>query len=297
MMFLGFLELLFRSASDLWLVYHLAFDVPSHSEIGIGVLGDSVPSGFPNDWSQAYPNRMREMFQARGVSSVTVVNLARPGNTSLEVWSSLDRLEELFQKSNSGILLLQVGHNDFPEFWSQFGIEYRGEAPTGFHPPESHIWERYRLVKVIRLGLRTLSEDPFPRTLRPEQREAYLHVVQYVQDWSQHRGVQLHLLTYLVPGDVKDIENAGSFVKNTTIVRRFQTDMNRLIRQVAAQVGCGLIDLEALIPVPPHWDSAWFHDSIHPTARLNERIARVVTDELISSGSLGTRAVKQNKQP
>lgn len=293
-LFLCSLEMLLRGGSSLWLAYHLQFDIPAHSEIGIGVLGDSVPHGFRNDPSQAYPNRMGEMFAAHGVDSVTVANLARPGNTSLEVLGNLDRLEELYRKSTTGILLLQVGHNDFPEFWGQFGPDFQGETPAGFHPPETHFWERYRLVKVARLGLRSWLEDPYPRTLRPEQREAYQHTVRYIQDWSRGKGVKLYLITYLIPGEVQSSQDEGGFAKNTTIVRRFQSDMNRLIREVSKEVDCGLIDLEALIPVPTHWDRTWFADSIHPTALLHERIARVVTDELISSGSLGSNALTRN---
>ncbi len=243
----------------------------------------------------SYPAFLREILQQRLGGPVQVMNAGVSG------WCSAELLDAWFlelQDYRPDLVVIHEGVNDArPQMWPGFRRDYSHyRRPWRF--PATGAFERaltgksdlflWLLSRRTRPTVGTATEfdpggrssfDPESRILPPETLLSFRRNLLSIGRSVRDLGGQVALLTMI--SDPRDEEED---VNRTVAYRVAIRENNRAMREIAAQEGWLLCDLESLEQDRREEWKSWFLDFVHVDPRGNARKAELLAELLLASG-------------
>lgn len=257
----------------------------SHSnDIRFVALGDSIVHGHIVPVSAAWPARLEQRLRERHPDAPwTVIPSGICGETAVQ---GLARLERDALRYQPHALFIAFGLNDC--YLARSAVDVWREAETF---PELY-WGPLgtsRLYRALRRRLLSAA-DPWDthddNALQPQvSREAFAAALQRMVRTARRSGVpRIYLLTMTPVGEL-----AHSYWPPEVQMLQMATyhQYNKLIRETAAALGVGLIDVESGF-AGSDLEGLLDDDGIHLTAAGQERLAAIVFAALEGDGTLAS---------
>ncbi len=241
-------------------------------------LGDSVAGGLGVGADAAFPQRVVDHLNGEGIGDFQMMNRARPGwDVERLVDDALPVIEALPDGAKP-LVFVMIGHNDInmwngwkPHSWTEVHGTSDDEAPVLRRKSGLYVTRVFRWF-MAGLEAPAVVADPYFEA-------RFSGWMARLQAASATKGGEVYLLTYPIVGRAPaDMDAKKAAVLEVT--RELQLLCNVAIRNVAAERGLPVIDIEAEVQSPPVWDPAWFRDHSHPTASHHALIATAIVGAL-----------------
>lgn len=252
----------------------------------IYVVGDSVSYGTGVVASASWPMQLYQQLADRGATGITVINGAREGGGVGMLTDAANEIATLPAIQNL-IVITMLGHNSFI-YWTGLHTQLRQQNLTDPNAGSSSndFTQRLRLLRIFRwIGTALRHEAPRVDTLNEKEVNGFHRLGTQFQEFVTQRGGQLYFATYVIPGEPGD-DLTTDEIEAIRATRDGQAAINQIIRDVAAESGAGLLDLEALPLFSTRYDRRDFIDHIHFSASGNAVVARAIRQQLVERGDL-----------
>lgn len=252
-------------------------------------VGDSHTYGLHVLPSDAYPARLQGELDPT-TTEVGVLNFGVPGRNSGALARELPRY---LREAHPDLVLVKVGFNDS---WNHDAVGDSDDGPTGSGDDSG--LGGLRVLRLFRL-LRLEHEGRTPTPPDLIERDGEMFVVEDGRTAPAAIGgealgtVKGAALAKRVGASLRrivaQVRNAGAtpvFLTYATENQPVFLTLNENARRVAAELDVPLVALDAALrePIAEQGYRALFFPDDHPTARGNERVARVVADRLVELG-------------
>jgi len=253
-------------------------------DIRLVALGDSIVHGHTVLAAAAWPAGLeKHLRQQHPDLPWRVISSGICGETALQ---GLARLQRDALRYLPRVLFIAFGLNDCYLARSAVDVWQEAETfPTQHYGPLGH-WRLYRALRRHLLG----AEDPWDthagNTLQPQVRpEAFAAALERMVRTARRAGVPYIYLLTMTPVD----EKAHAYWPPEVQALQMATyrQYNDLIRETAAALGVGLIDVEAGF-AGNDLKVLLDDDGIHLTAAGQERLAAIVFAALERDGTLAS---------
>jgi lysophospholipase L1-like esterase len=243
-------------------------------------IGDSVTYGHGVSSEESYPARLEQLLKAGGGESIRVMNRGVTGWNQAGSPNFLRKetrlIGQVHKKGGRPVVLYLGGHNDvMGAGWEQWTAGGSGNKERSYRLP--------RFLRILNWGLKTASSGSAEKGDEDTAAMLRKNIVSFA-DAAEQSGGQLYLLTYMIPGKPEGLEPETA--KRVATCREKQRAGNQMLRQLAAEKGLPMIDLENTVPAPSVFDSQWFIDHIHPTPKGHREIAEAALKHLAAYGEL-----------
>jgi lysophospholipase L1-like esterase len=264
-------------------------------------IGDGVTYGSGLARGQAWPDQLAQQFAARGMDDTKVHSFGREGQAGFRLDPRANAELQQLPAAAQPLVLAMLGHNDFvwwadeaPDSQPYGGVDNRGYSAADYGSGLDGELQPLargapRLPRVLRWVAAAMRGQPPMVQVEDRPRERFVSTMTRTRDRARDRGGELWLLTYLPPG----VPGPGLSEPEAQVVaatHQGQPQLNAVIREIAAEIGVPVLDLERLVPVPAAWDSHWHWDHLHLTRHGSEQIATAVREYLVVTDALPPEA-------
>jgi lysophospholipase L1-like esterase len=218
-------------------------------------LGDSCSQqGYPNAW----PELATRALAQNGVRPVDEVNLALSGYSSHQ---GRVLAEHYLAPLEPDVVAVYFGWNDHWLAWgaidSQKHIDPRGEE----------LRRNLRLLQLVQMARTALAgERPQPLDQVRVPLDAYRENLRAICDRATQDGAKVVLITAPSAFDVKGVPEhllARPFVRDAATLERLHREYNDAVREIAAERGALLFDLDRELGARPNRGVLFLRDGIH----------------------------------
>lgn len=263
---------------------------PAAGTLRIACLGASTTEPDPNDGIAAsYPWQLRDELAARSVRAVEVLNFGISGWSSLEIRACWEHVARHYRPD---LVVLHEAINDavarslpgFREDYAHFRKPLELPRPGALERVAldwSDAWLFFELESGLRsLGEATIRRPSGPTTFRdgrfpPGTESAYRR--NFAAIVADARGVGVDVVLATLPWDPALDAAADA---TTAMHRAAMREHNAIARELAANGGAMLCDLERLAAAEPAALDGCFKDVVHLTPTGNARKARWIAELL-----------------
>lgn len=242
--------------------------------------GDSVTFGYGLAPGQAWPDQLQGLLDRERVFDVVVENHGSGGRSLASLAEEAPQaVARVVERGAVPEVIVMLGHNDV--------VRWKGRPMDALSAPvdggAGRVPWQPRVVRVARWGVALLQGAPPESVTDPRTRMLLVKGLTALEEQAAAAGGRVWVATYPVPGHPPaDLDETRREWIETS--RAGQVAGNALIREVAGELGLGVIDLQREVSVPAVWGPDWWLDHIHPTAAGSLSIAEEVGRHLDAAG-------------
>ena len=245
-------------------------------EFRILSLGESTTFGIRLPLEETYSARLERGLEARLGRSFRVINAGVPGYS---LFQGVTYLKHRGLELAPDAVLIYFGYNDY------LPIAFRVERDAGAEAGSAGATDRELFQSRQSIGFRLLHElaerSNFARYLMFEEAASKSLATAPSRPRVPERD-RRDLLA-----ELRDLADEHQIRLAIVVPWYREFDAHEaLLREFASEHGIPLVDLPERLGAPPGLRARYFVDPIHPNSEGHERIAAVLTDELIESWGL-----------
>ena len=248
--------------------------VPAEGGTLVYVLGDSIPAGYGLNQGESWPSQLQTILAARTNPPYSVYNAAEPGAGLIGLRNEQIGAVSQVAAGTPLVAIFEVGHND------RTSLMFSGEAYEEDIGETGKIWGEMRIFRLFRSFQERRMRWRAPQQILEEGRERFARDIGALCSVFTSRGGSCIFATYPVCGVIGQ-EQSSEYALAHNQTRAAQLTINQLIRWTGERLGVPILDIADLVELPMGWSEDDCLDAVHPTARVDRRIAEVVADALV----------------